>query len=140
MSDPWFTDKNKAPTKAAVLRAIGRAAPAWRALFAQIRTEHPELTEAWNYYGDGGCWLLKVSRGSKTVFWVSVVKNAFRVGFYFPDRLATALLESELSSALKSELRQGTPSGQLRRVSIGFGSRRGIRDVRTLIALKRALK
>ena len=140
MSDPWFTEKNKAPTEAAVLRAIGRAAPAWRALFDQIHVEHPELSEAWNYYADGGCWLLKVSRGSKTVFWVSVVKNAFRVGFYFPERLTAALLGSELSPALKSELRQGKPSGKLRRVSIEFGPRRAIRDVMTLIALKKTLK
>ena len=84
--------------------------------------------------------MLKVSRGSKTVFWLSVVKNAFRVGFYFPERLTAALLESELSQALKSELRQGKPSGKLRRVSVEFGSRRAIRDVMALIALKKTLK
>ena len=140
MSDPWFTDRSEAPTEEAVLMAIGRAAPAWRALFDQIRTEHPELKQGWNYYADGGCWLLKVSRGSKTVFWVSVVKNAFRIGFYFPERLTSALLDSELSQALKSVLRRGTPRGKLRRVSIEFGSRRGIRDVMTLIALKKTLK
>ena len=140
MSDPWFTDKNKAPTEEAVVEAIGRAAPAWRALFDQIRAEHPELNEAWNYYADGGCWLHKVSRGSKTVFWVSVVKNAFRVGFYFPERNTAALLESELSQTLKRELRQGKPSGQLRRVSMKFGSSRAIRDVMALIALKKTLK
>lgn len=135
-----FTDRNKAPTEEAVLEAIGRAAPAWRALFGQIREEHPELSEVWNYYADGGSWLLKVSRRSKTVFWVSVVKNAFRVGFYFPDRVTAVLLESELSQALKSELRHGKPTGKLRRVSIEFGSSRGIRDVMALIALKKTLK
>ncbi len=140
MSDPWFTDKKKAPTEGAVLEAIGRAAPAWRALFDRVRAEHPELNEVWNYYADGGSWLLKVSRVSKTVFWVSVVKNAFRVGFYFPERFTAALLESELSQSLKSELRQKKPSGKLRRVSIEFGSRGAIRDVMALIALKKTLR
>jgi uncharacterized protein DUF3788 len=140
MSDPWFTDRRKAPTEETVLEAIGRAGPAWRALFEQIREEYPELSEVWNYYADGGSWLLKVLRGSKTVFWVSVVKNGFRVGFYFPERFTPALLESELSQALKRELRQGNPSGKLRRVSIEFGSSRAIRDVMTLIALKKAQK
>ena len=140
MSEPCFTDKNVAPTEEAILEALGRAAPTWRALFDQLRATHPELSESWNYYADGKRWLLKVTRGSKTMFWLSVVKGAFRIGFYFPERLTTALLASELSDERKLELRRGAPSGKLRSVSIELGPRRGIRDVMTLIGLKKALK
>ena len=140
MNEPCFTDKNVAPTEAAILVALGRAASTWRTLFEQLRAAHPELTESWNYYADGKRWLLKVTRGSKTMFWVSVVKGAFRVGFYFPERLTAALLASELSDERKLELRRGAPMGKLRSVSIELGPRGGIRDVMTLMDLKKALK
>jgi hypothetical protein len=109
-------------------------------LFDQLHAGHPDLTEAWNYYADGKRWLLKVSRGAKTVCWVAVEPGAFRIACYFPERLAGALLDSDLSDALKTQIRSTAPSGKLRSVSVTFGPQRGVRDVLTLVGLKKTLK
>lgn len=140
MSAPCFTDKNRAPTEESIREALGRAASAWRALFDELHAEHPELLESWRYYADGKSWLLKVTRRSKTIFWLSVAQNGFRLAFYFPERLTPALLESELSEERKAELRDGEPTGKLRRVAVSFGPKRGVRDVMVLVALKQRLK
>jgi len=140
MPDPFFTDPGRTPDEKSILAAVGRAAPAWRALFDQVRAAHPDLAQAWRYYADGKSWLLKVTRKSTTVFWLSVEKGSFRVAFYFPGRLTTALLESDLSPERKAEIRSTAPDGKLRRVGIAFGSRRGVRDVMTLIAVKLSLR
>jgi hypothetical protein len=135
MSAPYFTDRDAAPTDQTIAHALGRAAGAWVALFEQLRADG--LSESWKYYADGKSWLLRVSRGTKTVCWVVVERGAFRVGFYFPERALGTLLASDLSDERKAELRAAAPSGKLRRVSIRFGARRGIDDVMTLVALKR---
>ena len=137
---PCFTDPNDPPTEQSIAEALGRAAPAWRSVFDRIHAEEPDLVETWNYYADGKSWLLKVSRQKKTVFWVSLEKGAFHLGFYFPDRLTTALLASGLSDERKAEIRQSKPTGKLRPVSLVFGPRRGLGDVMTLISLKKTLK
>ena len=136
----FFADPDHRPTEEEILAAVGRAAGAWRALFDQVRTGHPELVEDWRYYRDGNSWLLKVSRKTTTVFWLSVEKGAFRVTFYFPERLVGRLLESGISEERKAEIRGGKAIGKLHPVSVRFGPRRGVRDVMTLIAVKKRLK
>jgi hypothetical protein len=140
MTDAFFTDKNQPPTEESILAALGPAAPAWRGLFDRIHSEHHDLEETWNYYADGKSWLLKATRKSKTVFWLSVRRGAFIVAFYFPARLAGALLDSELSDELKASIRSQTPIGKLLGVRVEFGATRGTKDVMTLITLKRTLK
>ena len=140
MGTAHFTDKSHRPTDADIRAAIGRAAGAWRLLFDRIHAEHPDFSEVWNYYTDGKRWLLKVSRKSKTVFWLTVEQSAFRVGFYFPDRLRKTLLASDLSEERKADIRSSSPIGNLCAVSVTFGPQRGVRDVMTLISLKKTLK
>jgi len=140
METPAFTDKTAAPTEKAILAALGAAAPSWRALFERIQTEHPDLRQAWSYYADGRSWLLKVTRGAKTVFWLSVYEGCFHVGFYFPERLTPELLNSDLSRGRKAQIRGARPTGKLRPVSVELGPESGIADVLRLIDLKKTLK
>ncbi len=140
MASPCFTDARHRPTEKDVALALGRTARSWTELFGRTRAEHPDLDRAWRFYGDAKRWLLKVSRGSKTVFWVSVDQGRFRVAFYFPERLSAALLASELSEDRKAQIRDGAPTGKLRAVPVLFGPRRGVRDVMLLVALKKTLR
>ena len=140
MGTPYFTDKSCPPTESSILKALGPTAPAWRALFEQMHAEHPDLSEAWSYYADGKSWLMKVTRKSKTVFWVSVEENGFRAAFYFAERLTGALLKSGLSEERKTELRANPPRGKLRSISVSFGPKRGLQDVMTLVGLKNTLR
>jgi hypothetical protein len=135
MSELYFTDRDAPPTDRTITHALGRAAGAWDELLTQLRAEG--LRETWKYYGDGKSWLLNVSRGTRTVCWIAVERGAFRVGFYFPERVLGTLLASDLSRERKAEIRAAAPNGKLRRVSIRFGAKGGIRDVMTLVALKR---
>ena len=137
---PYFTDEDRRPTERSIRAALGRAAGAWQLLFEQLRAEHPDLSEAWRYYTDGKSWLLKVTRKATTVFWLSVQHRAFRVTLYFPERLAPALLESDLSEERKAAIRGRASRGKLLGVTVTFGPRRGVRDVMTLIALKKRLR
>lgn len=140
MPDPYFTDPERAPNEKTILVAVGRAAPAWRALFDELRAAHPDLAQTWRYYADAKSWLLKVTRKSTTVFWLSVQKGGFRVSFYFPERLTAALLQGDLSPERKAGIRSTEPDGKTRALRITFGTRRGVRDVLTLIALKKSLR
>jgi hypothetical protein len=136
---PYFSDKLRPPNERAVLAALGRAASAFEKLFEQLQAEHPDMSRTYRYYADAKGWLLKVTRRSQTVFWLNMGAGRFRVTFYFPERLTAVLRASELSEERKSQLRKPA-TGKLRSVSITFGPQRGLRDVMTLVALKRTLK
>jgi hypothetical protein len=140
MATPFFGDPSHEPTDGEILRALGRVGGAWTALFDRLRAEHPELVPAWRFYDDGKSWLLKVSRGAKTVFWATVERGAFVVVFYFPERRCGALLARDLTEEVKARIRGGSATGKLRRVAVAFGPRRGGAEVMSLIALKKALR
>jgi hypothetical protein len=140
MATPCFTNRSHEPTEDEILGALGRVAGTWTALFDRLRAEHPDLVPAWRFFNDGKSWLLNVSRGSKTAFWATVERGAFRVVFYFPERLCGALLASDLAEEVKARIRSGTATGKLRPVAVVFGPRRGVGEVMSLIALKKGIR
>lgn len=135
-----FADAHHRPTSRSILAALGPAAPAWTALFDQLHADQPGLTETWSYYADGGSWLLKVGDARRTVFWALVEHDAFRITFYFAERLTDALLDSALSASLKEELRATPPKGNLRAVSLRFDAAAAMKDALALVELKRTLR
>jgi hypothetical protein len=140
MTAPWFADPTVRPTEPDVLAVLGPAANAWRTLFAALRTQHSDLAETWNWYADGRSWLMKITRKGRTVCWVVVEPERFRVAFYFAERLTPALLASGLSEPCKAALGARPPVGKLRPVSVEFGPAEGVGDVLVLVGLKAQLK
>ncbi len=140
MTDAVFTDESRAPTARSIRVALGQSSAAWRALFTRLHAEHPELEETWRYYPDGKSWLLKVTRKAKTVFWLSVQRGRFRVAFYFPERLAGTLLESDLPDRVKAGIRDRAPGGTLFGVRVEIGPKSAVGDVMALVAMKIAAR
>jgi hypothetical protein len=140
MTTPYFSERDRRPTDRTIALALGRTAAAWQALFAKIRAEHPQLGHTWKYYADGKSWLLKLSDGATTVCWLVVEQGAFSVAFYFAERRKGDLLASDLSPERKAEIRSQPASGKLRRVSVRFGPKRNLKDVMTLIVLRKKLR
>jgi hypothetical protein len=140
MQPPVLTEKTRIPTWETVAPHIGASAPLWRSLFDQIHREYPDVVEEWRYYTDGRCWLLKVTRKAKTLFWLSVVQGSFRTTFYFTEKAVEAISKSGIASDLKRQFASGKPAGRLRGITIVYRSRRDVDDARRLIALKIAMK
>jgi len=137
MNQPVLTNKDQFPTEEIIFSRIGKTKSIWEDLFQQIHTEQPELDEQWRYYNDGKSWLMKVTRKSKTIFWLSVIEQAFRVTFYFGDKAGPALMESTISGILKKEFKEGKRYGKIRGITIIMDKKKNIRDVMELIKLKK---
>ena len=101
MGPSALTDRNESPTDAIVQSHLGKAMPLWLEVFDHIHTQHADLSAEWRYYNDGKSWLLKVSKKSKTVCWVSIADGAFRMTFYFADKAKEAISGSSIAAELK---------------------------------------
>ncbi len=106
MDKPLLDDKNQHPTEAIIFPLIGRSKAGWRALFDHLGDAHPDFESTWRFYKDGGRWLLKTTRKSKTIFWLSVMPKHFVVTFYFGDKAEPAILESALCRPAEGRLPQ----------------------------------
>jgi hypothetical protein len=140
MEPPILTDKNQFPTEEIIYSHIGKTEPLWNSVFNFIHTNHPDISEEWRYYNDGKSWLLKVTRKSKTVFWLSIIKGSFRTTFYFTDKAEDAISASSISGKLKKQFSDAKRFGKIRSITIVFKNKKDIEDAKKLIALKIRIK
>ena len=140
MEQPILSDKNQYPTEDIIFSHIGRADTLWISFFEYIHSNHTDFTEEWRYYNDGKSWLMKVQRKAKTVFWLSIIKNAFRITFYFTERAEEAIFKSSISDELKTQFRDGRSYGKIKGITIVFKKKKDIEYAKSLIAIKLSLK
>ena len=121
-----LTDKSVYPHDDLIFSIIGNNSVYWKELLAAIRERFPESEEVWKYYNDGKSWLLKVSKKTKTIFWCSILKDSFRITFYFTDKAEQAIINSPISDDLKENFIKGKRYNKIRGLTIIFKYKRDI--------------
>ena len=140
MEKPVLIEKDEFPTEKIIYGHIGDTRKYWDSLFVYLHTNYPDFTEEWRYYNDGKSWLMKVTRKSSTVFWLSVIENGFRITFYFGDKAAAIIAESSLSEHLKKQFSEGKRFGKIRGITIPVKDPNDLEDIKVLIGIKFRLK
>jgi len=140
MEQQVLTDKNQFPTEEIIFSHIGKSKILWQSVFEYIHKNHPDFSEQWRYYNDGKSWLLKVTRKSKTIFWLSVIKGSFRMTFYFTDKAEQAVTNSAVSDELKEQFKSGKRFGKICGITIIFKNKKDVEYAKSLIAIKRSIK
>jgi hypothetical protein len=111
MEKPLLNNPSELPTDAVLQLVLGSAFQAYSTLME--RTTELDLVPQWNYFKDGGAWLCKVQFKKKTVFWLSVWDNFFRVVFYFTEKTLVGMAELDIEPTLVQQLSQTAPIGKL---------------------------
>jgi hypothetical protein len=129
-------NQDEFPTEEIIFTHLGRTKNYWVSIFDFIQVTYPEIEKEWRYYKDGKSWLLKVTRKKKTICWVSVIKNKFRMTFYFTDRIEPAIMESKISDELKEQFKSGKHYNKIRGLTIVFSSKNDVEYAKILIDIK----
>jgi hypothetical protein len=140
MEKPVLTDKNQFPTKEIIFSHIGNSKTFWNSIFDHIHSHHPDFEEQWRYYNDGKSWLLKVTKKSKTIFWLSVYSGLFKITFYFGDKAEPAIMESTISDKLKDHFKNGKRYNKIRGITIMLENKKDIEYIKALINIKLSTK
>ena len=140
MEQPILTNKNEFPTEEIIFSHIGKSKVLWQAIFEFIHATHPNLSEEWRYYNDGKSWLLKVVKKTKTICWVSLRENSFRMSFYFTDKAEQSILGSNISDELKEQFKNGKRYNKIRGLTITFKHKKDVEYAKSMIAMKLSIK
>jgi len=100
-------------------------------IFRYIHENYPDILSEWKFYNDGKCWLLKVCKKTKTIFWIAVFKDTFRMTFYFTDKSEQAINNAPISDELKEQFKNGKRYNKIRGLSIYFKYKRDIEMIQT---------
>jgi len=131
-----LTNKDQLPTEEVIFSHIGKSKVIWESFFKYLHTNHPDFSEQWRYYKDGKSWLLKVTKKAKTIFWVSVFQNSFKIAFYFGDKAEPAILDSAISDKLKKQFKEGKKIGKIHELILLMNNKKNIEFAKELISIK----
>ena len=140
MEPPVLTDKEQFPTQEVLDSHLGKSKTLWLSVFEYLHSSHPDVEERWKYYNDGKSWLFNASRKKKTVFWLSVIKGAFRTTFYFTPKARQAIKASSLSEELKQQYLDVKRGTTFHGITLVFRKKSDIVQFKRLVELKLSMR
>ena len=135
-----LSDKQIIPTDDNIFSIIGEKKFLWKKLMNYVSENHKDMSGSWNYYNDGKQWLFKMVQKKKTIFWAAVLKDTFRVTFYFGDKAEPLIDASELPGNIKDDFKNGKRYGKIRAVSLKMSDLSDVESVKKLIQIKLKIK
>jgi hypothetical protein len=137
---PILVDKSVYPSEEILFSIFGDKKVVWQRIMSYVKDNYSNITEEWRYYNDGKQWLFKKQQKKKTIFWLSVLKDTFRITFYFGDKAESLIEESRLPQKVKDSFREGKRFGSLRPISTVITGVSDIETITELIDIKVKLK
>ncbi|MDR1757784.1 MAG: UDP-N-acetylmuramate--L-alanine ligase [Bacteroidales bacterium] len=125
------------PDKEVLTRVLGDSYPAYEQLLNTITGDEYNLKTAWNFYPVNNTWLCRCYRKKRTVFWLSVWENYFRLTFYFTQHALKRIAALDLDKHLKLSLgltEKNTPNFP---VIVSFNNETRLEDVLKIIHVKK---
>lgn len=120
--------------------ALGEIFGALDSFFKTITDEEYGLIIEWRYYNDGKAWLAKVLHKKKTILWLSVWEDFFKVSFYFTEKHLEAIAELNISESIKEDFCKAKPVGRLIPMIIDINTDNQLGDLLTVVRFKKSLK
>ncbi|HNX57667.1 MAG TPA: DUF3788 family protein [Spirochaetota bacterium] len=137
MGTNHFHDPLVIPDEKNISELLGGNYSFYESMLNRISRECPDFEGSWKYYNDVKSWLFRTTRKKKTVFWMSVVEDAFRVTFYFNAKNEHVVNESPLIPAeLKKTFRESGAGKKYKAMTVEVRSNGDVDTVMTLAGLK----
>jgi hypothetical protein len=112
----------------------------WKRLFETINNDYPMLNGTWKYYNDGKSWLYKMQNKAKTIFWLSLYEDSFRVTFYFNSKNEDIVSNSSIPQELKESFKVLNEGKKFKNLTIIAKNREDIDLILLLIKIKLSCK
>ena len=121
----------KPPTAGDVANLLGRS----HAQF-QVLTGRPGAACEWRRYGKTAPWVVKVSEGDRTLFYIAPKPGHFEVTVVLGERAVAAALAGRVGKKLHASIREAKPYVEGRPVRVLVRSRADVKAVEELVAVK----
>ncbi len=135
-----LSDRQVTPTDDLIFSIIGDKKILWQSIMKFASDNYKDISGIWNYYNDGKQWFFKLVQKKKTIFWLAVMKDTFRVTFYFGDKAEPVIIASDLPKSVKDDFKTGRHYGKIRAITTKISGQSDIETVKKLIDIKTKLK
>lgn len=136
MEIPLLKDPNVFPTAEVLDNELGKTYSVFRAFMNAVESEDFQLSPEWRYYKDGKAWLCKITFKKKTVVWLSVWPDCFKLGFYFTEKSGGGIPGLKIDDSIKEFYLNHNPIGKLKPIVVEVRMKSQLDDINTLIKYK----
>ena len=129
-------DKSVYPSDEVLFSFIGDKRDVWQGIMDYAAGNLKDITSEWRFYNDGKQWLFKMQRKKKTIFWVGVMNDTFRITFYLGNKAEGVVNDSTLPQKMKDEFM----NSKFRAITIVVSGMSDLENICKLIDIKTKLK
>ena len=129
-------DPDILPTAEVLEKELGKKYPVFKEFMNTAESEEFKLKPEWRYYKDGKAWLCKITFRKKTVVWLSVWSDCFKVAFYFTEKSGGGIPGLKIDDSIKEFYLNHKPIGKLKPVVVEVRKKSQLVDIITLIKYK----
>ena len=133
-------DKSVYPSEEILFSIIGDKKVIWQKIMDYVNENYQNVTEEWRYYNDGKQWLFKLQLKKKTLFWIGVLQDTFRITFYFGNKAESAITDSNLPDKIKDDFVSGKRYGNIRAISTSISGAGDLENIYKLVDLKARMR
>jgi len=131
-----FTDKSTVPTEKDLVEKLESTYQFWIELVDYVLEKYPAGMVGWNYPGKKYGWSFRIKDKKRAIIYFLPREKYFKVAFVFGQKATDMVLNSNISSELKTNLEQATKYAEGRGIRIVIENDTLIPDIKRLIEVK----
>jgi hypothetical protein len=129
---PGSEDESKAPSADELVGLLGKS----KSAFMALAQERAGAICEWKRYSKKSPWVMKVSEGDRTLFYVTPQAKQFEVTVVLGERAAKAALAGQVREELHAAIRSAKPYVEGRPVRVVVTGKADLAGVAELLAVK----
>jgi hypothetical protein len=138
MDQSVFLDKQKIPDDTDLKNSLGKTYKFWEKTREFVLQNFPDGMEEWNYPGDKYGWSFRIKDKKRAILYFLPRDGFFKVAFVFGQKATDLILASDISAAIKEELKAARVYAEGRGIRIEVLNEAIMKDVFDLIKIKLA--
>jgi len=136
MDTSIFTDKKTVPSDKDLADSLGKLNDLWISIKQYVHLKYPAAIDEWNYPGDKYGWSFRMKDKKRAIIYLLPREQFFKVAFVFGQKATDAIMTSQISDAIKSELNAARVYAEGRGIRIDVKNDGILKDIKELIDIK----
>lgn len=136
MSISIFTNKSIKPETDDLKSALGKTLPLWEDIKQYVNSKNSFYINEWNYPGPKYGWSFRIKDSERAIVYLLPRKDYFKVALVFGKKAKESALKSDVSSAVKTELRNAVVYAEGTGIRLDVKTKTIVKDIKKLIDIK----
>lgn len=132
----FFTDKQKAPSAAALESALGESIQHWQHLAAFALEASPGAVGEWHFGGEKYGWSFHIKTKKRVQVYLLPRNGFFKIALVFGRKATDQVLESSVADPIKDEIRSARVYAEGRGIRLAVRASDRIDDLDMLISIR----